>query len=172
MDLLLFLRRTKQHPNKSAAIATAPSGTPTPSPIFARLDRPESLDAGAIGSMVELGVAEELDGDDELEKLVTEDEEVAGVVEDTEEDSVEGAKLDISLERLLEDAVSVGVVLKLSDPDVVEESAAPVDSDSSADESVFEAVPVGSVVTDAVTSVGNASLAGGAAVAGPNSSIK
>lgn len=162
MDLLLLLRMIKQHPNNIAAIASTASGTPTPSPIFSRLVRPESLDAGAIGSVVELGVAEELDGDDEVEKIV----------EDAEEDSEDDARLDVSLERLVEDGVGVGVVLKPSDPDVVEESTALVDSVSSTDESVFEAGPVGTSVADAVTSVGNASLAGGAAVAGPNSCMK
>jgi hypothetical protein len=55
----------------------------------------------------------------------------------------------------------------------VEESAALVDGDSEADESVFDVlVSVGCCVADTVTSVGMASLTGGAAVAGPNSSIK
>lgn len=172
MDRLLFLRRMKQHPSKIAATASTASGTPTPSPIFSRLVRPESLDAGAIGSAVELGVADELDHEDEVENVVAEDVKVAGVVEDAGEDSEEDAKLDVWLKRLLEDAVDVGIMIKLSDCDIVEDSAALVDSDSSADEYGFEAVSVGRAVTDAVTSVGIASLAGGAAVAGPNSWIK
>ncbi|KAG9185878.1 hypothetical protein G6011_07209 [Alternaria panax] len=167
MDLLLFLRKIKQHPSKSAANTSTASGTPTPSPIFSLLVSPESLDAGAIGSAVELGVADELDGEYfDVEKVVA-DDEAASVAKDTEEE----AELDVSLEMVLGDAVGVGVALTLSEPDIVEESAAVVDSDSSADESVFKA-PVGSVVTDAVTSVGNASLAGGAAVVGPNSCMK
>jgi hypothetical protein len=147
-----------------------PSGTPTPSPIFSRLVRPESLDAGAIGSAVELEVADELDGEDvDVEKVVA-DDDVAGVVEDAEEDPEEDGKLDVSLEAL--DAVDVGIVLRLSDTDVIEDGDSLVDSDPSTEEAVSEAVSVGSAVTDAVTSVGNASLAGGAAVAGPNSCMK
>lgn len=175
MDLLLFRRKTKQHASSNAARASTASGTPTPSPIFSRLVRPASLEAGATGSAVGFRVADELAGEDaDVETVVSEDDdgEVAGVVESSEEDPEEDTRLVVSLEALPEDAVGVGVVLKLSDPDIAEDCTALVDNDSSTDESTFEVVSVGNAVGNAVTSVGNASLAGGAAVAGPNSCMK
>jgi hypothetical protein len=169
IDLFLFLRRIRQHTSNNAAIASTASGIPTPIPIFSRLVRPDSLDAGATGSVVELGVAEALEGEDaDANRVVADEEEVASVVDDAEADPEEDAKLDVSLEAILEETVGVGIVLKLSDPDIAEDSVA----DSNTEEPVFEAVSVGRPVTDAVTSVGNASLAGGAAVAGPNSCMK
>jgi hypothetical protein len=158
----------RQHTSNNAAIASTASGTPTPIPIFSRLVRPDSLDAGATGSVVELGVAEALEGEDaDVDKVVS-DEEAAGVVDDVEVDPEEDAKLDVSLETILEETVGVGIALRLSDPDIAKDSVA----DSNTEEPVFEAVSVGRPVSDAVTSVGNASLAGGAAVAGPNSCMK
>jgi hypothetical protein len=173
MDLLLFLRRTKQHTSSNAAMTITASGTPTPMPIFSRLVRPASVDAGATGSAVELEVADELAAEDTgVERVVSDcDDELAGAVEDSGEGPEEDARLDVSL-TLLEDAVNVGVVLKLCDSDITEDAAALVDNDSSIDESIDEAVSDGNPVGDTVTSVGNASLAGGAAVAGPNSCIK
>jgi hypothetical protein len=168
MDLLLFLRRTKQHTSSNAAIAITASGTPTPMPIFSRLVRPASVDAGATGSAVELEVADELAGEDTgVEEAVSDcNDELAGTVEDSEEDPEEDGRLDVEV------AVDVGVILRLEDSDIAEDTAALVDNDSSTDESIDEAVSDGKPVGDAVTSVGNASLAGGAAVAGPNSCIK
>jgi len=178
MDRLLFRRKIKQHASSNAAIASTASGTPTPSPIFSRLVRPASLEAGATGSAVGFKVADGLAGEDaDVEIVESEDDdddsdEVASVVEDSEEDLVEDTTLVVSLEALLEDAVGVEIVLKLSDPDIAEDGTALVDNDSNIDESTFEAVSEGNAVGDAVTSVGNASLAGGAAVAGPNSCMK
>ena len=106
------------------------------------------------------------------------EELVARVVEDMSDDADDelDAELEVSLERLLNDAADEDIVLKLSDAVIVEDSAALVDTESEADESVFEAcdtlVTDGCGVADAVTSVGRASVTGGAAVAGPNSEIK
>jgi len=190
MDLLLFRRKIKQHASSNAASASTASGTPTPSPIFSRLVKPASLEAGATGSVVGFKVADELAAEDaDVEMVVSEDDdnddddddddgddddddEVAGVVESSEEDPEEDTRLVASLEALPEDAVGVGVVLKPSDADIAEDCTALVDNDSGTDESTFEVVSVGNAVGDAVTSVGNASLAGGAAVAGPNSCMK
>jgi len=177
MDLLRFRRTIKQHASSNATSASTASGTPTPSPIFSRLVRPASLEAGATGSAVGFKVADELAEEDaDVETVDSEDDdddddEVASVVE-AEEDPEEDITLVVSLEALLEDAIGVEIVLKLSDPDIAEDGTALVDNDSNIDESIFEAVPVGNAVGDAVTSVGNASLAGGAAVAGPNSCMK
>jgi len=178
MDLLLFRRKIKQHASSNAAIASTASGTPTPSPIFSRLVRPASLEAGATGSAVGFKVADELAEEDaDVDTVVSEDDdndddEVASVVESSEEVPEEDTKLEVSLEALLEDAVGVEIVLKLSDPDIAEDGTALVDNDSKIDESTLEAVSEGNAVGDTVTSVGNASLAGGAAVAGPNSCMK
>lgn len=165
MPSTLLLRRRrmkKQHPSKSAAIASSASGTPIPIPSFSRRVRPESLESGATGSPVAL----ELSNGAEAEARASE----------VEDDADEDAELETSLVKLLEDAVDVGLALKLSDPDSVEDSDALVESEFKADKSVFDVcdklVSVGCSVTDAVTSVGSAPLAGGAAVAGPNSSIK
>jgi hypothetical protein len=172
MDLL-FLRRMRQHASKSAAIATSANGTPIPIPSFSRLDRPESARAGASGSADAVEY-----GDRVLVDALEAEELVARVVEDVTDDA-DGEldpKLEVSLERLLDDTVPEENVLKLSDPDSVEDSAALVDTDSEADESVLEAcdalVSDGCCVADAVTSLGRASVTGGAAVAGPNSEIK
>ena len=107
-----------------------------------------------------------------------EEELVARVVEDVtdEADDELNVELEVSLERLLGDAVDDESVLKLPGPDNVEDSAALVENDPEADESVFEAcdtlVSDGRCVVDAVTSLGRALLVGGAAVAGPNSEMK
>ncbi|KAI4957061.1 hypothetical protein J4E86_005533 [Alternaria arbusti] len=178
MDLLRFRRKIKQHASSNAANVSTANGTPTPSPIFSRLVRPASLEAGATGSAVGFKVADELAEEDaDVDTVVSEDndnddEEVASVVESSEEVPEEDTKLEVSLKALLEDAVGVEIVLKLSDPDIAEDGTALVDNDLDIDESTFEAVSEGNAVGDAVTSVGNASLAGGAAVAGPNSCMK
>jgi hypothetical protein len=160
--LLRRRRRKKQHANKSAAIASTASGTPIPIPSFSRLDRPESLESGATGSAVALELSDAFELEEDID-------------EDVEEDA-DDAELEISPDKLLEDAVGVETRLELSDPDSVDDSEALVDNESKTEESVFEAwdklVSVGCSVTDAVTSVGSAPLAGGAAVAGPNSAIK
>jgi len=178
MDLLRFRRKIKQHASSNAASVSTANGTPTPSPIFSRLVRPASLEAGATGSAVGFKVADELAEENaDVETVDSEDDdddgdEVATVVEDSEEDPEEDLTLVVSLEALLEYAVGVEIVLKLSDPDIAEDGTALVDNDSNLDESTFEAVSEGNAVGDAVTSVGSASLAGGAAVAGPNSCMK
>ena len=103
------------------------------------------------------------------------EERVARVVEDADEEVEEDAELVLSLETLLDDAVGVGNVLKLSDPESVEDSTTLVDSDSEAEDDVSEPcdtlVSVCCSVADAVTSLGRA-VTGGAAVAGPNSEMK
>jgi hypothetical protein len=169
--LLRRRRRKKQHANKIAAIASTASGTPIPIPSFSRLVRPESLEAGASGSAVAL----ELSGALELEEDIDSEEVDEDADEDGDEDA-DDAELEISLDKLLEDAVGVETGLELSDSDSVDDSEALVDNEFKIEESVFEAwdklVSLGCSVTDAVTSVGSAPLAGGAAVAGPNSAIK
>lgn len=154
--LLLFRRSRKQQPNKSAAIASNASGTPTPIPIFSRLVNPESLDSGATGSAVAVEVADELselEADDiDVERLLADETAVNIKVEEPEKD----AKLDVSVDELL-DAVGVDAET-CSDPDDIEDCNTLVSVDDP--------------VTDAVTPVGNVPLAGGAAVAGPNSCMK
>jgi len=156
--LLLFRRSKKQQPNKSAAIASNASGTPTPIPIFSRLVRPESVDSGATGSAVavEVEVADELSEleaeDIDVERLLADEGTVDIKVEEPEED----AELNVSVDELL-DAVGVDVEI-VSDPDDIDDCNT--------------LVSVGNPVTDAVTPVGNVPLAGGAAVAGPNSCMK
>jgi hypothetical protein len=162
---LFFLRRMKrQHANSIAAIAISASGTPIPIPSFSRLDKPESAGTGASGSADAVEY-----GDRVLVDCPEAEESVANVVEDAAEDAddkvKEDAELEVSLKRLLDDAVGAEIA---SDSGCVD--------DSEADVSVFEAcdtlVSEGRCVADAVTSVGMASLTGGAAVAGPNSCIK
>lgn len=164
MCFLRFRRRRKQHPNKSAAMARTANGTPTPIPIFSPLVRPDSLDAGATGSAEALGVADGVEIGDEFGAEERNVESVLAVeeIDDAGDDSDEDVELNVSLDTLLDDAVGVDVIPELSDP--------------SNDDPVFEAcdrlVTDGSPVTDAVISVCTASVSGGAAVAGPNSSIK
>jgi len=100
-----------------------------------------------------VGVTDELEvGDFDAEGLVADGVLVDIKVEEPEED----AKLDVSIDELLDD---VGVdFVTCSDPDDLDDCNT--------------LVSVGSPVTDAVTPVGNVSLAGGAAVAGPNSCMK
>lgn len=154
--LFLFRRSRKQQPNKSAAMASNASGTPTPIPIFLRLVRPESLDSGAMGSAVAVEVADELEEpgveDIDVERLLADGTTVDTKVEESEEDT----KLDVSVDELL-DAVGVDAEI-VSDLDDIDDCNT--------------LVSVGNPVTDGVTPVGNVPLAGGAAVAGPNSCMK
>ena len=101
-----------------------------------------------MGSEVVVGIADELkvEGID-AERLMAEEALV--------DSKAEEIKLDVSVDELL-DAVGVDVVT-CSDPD---------------NDDCKALVSVGNPVTDAVTPVGNVPLAGGAAVAGPNSCMK
>jgi hypothetical protein len=168
IDLLFLRRMSRQHASKSAAIATSAIGTPIPIPSFWRVDKPGSAGAGASGSADALEY-----GDRVLVDGLEVDELVARVVDDADDEVEEDAE--VSLEKLLDEAVGVGNVLKLSDPGNVEDSAILVGNDSEAEDAASEAcdalVSVGCSVADAVTSLGRA-VTGGAAVAGPNSEMK
>ena len=100
-----------------------------------------------MGSAVVVGIAN---------GLKVEDIDAEGLVDSKVEESKREAKLDVSVDELLE-ALGVDVVT-CSEPDDKDDCNA--------------LVSVGSPVTDAVTPVGNVRLAGGAAVAGPNFCIK
>lgn len=161
-----------QHPNMQAARARAASGTPMPMPIFALRVRPEELDAGATGSDDALGVVLEVVLGVALEVGLGVEEanvDVEKVVADEVVSSDDDSR-NVDLKVWLDDAVGV-ILLELSDTDTD-------DCDSRTEDAVLDAcemlvgVVVGLPVTDAVTSVGNGPVAGGAAVAGPNSLIK
>lgn len=134
-------------------------------PIFWSRVRPDWLDAGATGSVeVLLGVDE--DGA-EVEVGIVGEEDL-GVCE-AEGDKDEAERDDL-LRVWLGDAVGVA-------PTLVDESSVALETrDSNVDVAVLETcaglVSVVWLVTDAGTSVGAAELSGGAAVAGPNASMR